>query len=157
MTGRGEVHRLKQQLDSTFARAATLGDSIELRSDFARYLCVLLSGFLEQAVVELILEHARKRSGPSVQEYVESQMRRFTNAKAQKLIELLGSFDPDWGKGMTAFFVTGGTKEAVDSIVDLKNTIAHGRSVGVTITRVTAYYGQIQVVVSKIADLCDPL
>ena len=92
-----------------------------------------------------------------MQEYVESQMRRFTNAKAQKLIELLGSFDPDWGKGMTAFFVTGGTKEAVDSIVDLKNTIAHGRSVGVTITRVTAYYGQIQVVVSKIADLCDPL
>jgi hypothetical protein len=156
MTGRAEVRRLKQQLDATFARAAGLGDSIELRSDFARYLCVLVSGFLEQAVVELILEHARKRAGPSVQEYVESQMRRFINAKAQKLIELLGSFDLDWGKDMTAFFATEGTKEAVDSVVDLKNTIAHGRSVGVTIARVTAYYEQVQKVVLKIADLCDP-
>ena len=156
MTGRAEVHRLKQQLDATFARAATLGDDIELKSDFARYLCVLVSGFLEQAVVELVLDHSRKRAVPSVQAYVESQVRRFTNAKSQKLVDLLGSFDPDWGRGLTVFLGTEGRKEAVDSVVDLRNSIAHGRSVGLTLTRVGAYYQQINGVVSKIADTCDP-
>jgi len=28
------------------------------RSDFARYLCVLVSGYLETSVTELLLEHA---------------------------------------------------------------------------------------------------
>lgn len=59
MTGRAEVGRLRQVLEDTFKRAEKVGGDTELQSDFARYLCVLVSGFLEKAVAELILEHAR--------------------------------------------------------------------------------------------------
>lgn len=155
MTGRAEVSRLRQQLDATFARARALGDDIELQSDLARYLCVLVSGFLEQAVVELVLEHTRSRAAPSVQLYVESQLRRFTGAKAKRLVELLGSFDTEWRVHLEGFLVDE-RKAAVDSIVDLRNSIAHGRSVGVTLSRVGDYYGEIRVVVDRVADLCDP-
>jgi len=155
MTGRAEVSRLKHRLDATFARARAVSDDIEIQSDLARYLCVLVSGFLEQAVVELVLEHTRKRAAPSVQLYVESQLRRFGNAKAQRLVEFLGNFDSDWRVNLETFLVDQ-RKDAVDSIIDLRNTIAHGRSAGVTLMRVANYYREIQVVIDRIADLCDP-
>ena len=155
MTGRAEVSRLRHRLDAAFARAQAAPDDIELKSDLARYLCVLVSGFLEQAVVELVLEHTRQRAAPSVQLFVESRLRRFANARAQRLIDLLGSFDSDWRVDLERLLVDE-RKDAVDSIIDLRNTIAHGRSAGVTFSRVTDYYREIKVVVDRIADLCDP-
>jgi len=70
MTGRAEVYRLRQVLDDTFKRATAIGPDPELQSDFARYLCVLVSGFLEKAVVEVILEHSRRHSQPSIQRFI---------------------------------------------------------------------------------------
>lgn len=155
MTGRAEVARLRQTLDATFQRLASLPGDPEVLSDFARYLCVLVSGFLEQAVQELILEHARKRASPTVQRYVESRMRGFTNAKAQRLVELLGSFDQDWRRNLEAFLVDQ-RKDAVDSVIDLRNTISHGRYAGITMSRVGAYYNEVKGVIDHIAAICDP-
>ena len=80
MTGRAEVTRLKQRLDATFQRVADIGSDLELQSDFAKYLCVLVSGYLESVVAELVLEHARRSGSPSLQRFVERNTRRFTNA-----------------------------------------------------------------------------
>ena len=155
MTGRAEVARLRQALDATFKRLASLPSEPEVLSDFARYLCILVSGFLEQAVQELVLEHARKRASPTVQRYVESRMRGFTNAKTQRLIELLGSFDEDWRRNIEVFLVDQ-RKDAVDSVIDLRNTISHGRYAGITMSRVGRYYSEVKDVVDHIAEICDP-
>jgi hypothetical protein len=69
--GRAEVASLKKRLDATFLRASSVTTEAELLSDFARYLCVLVCGFLDQAVMALLLEHARQRSQPSVLRYDE--------------------------------------------------------------------------------------
>ncbi len=103
MKGRAEVARMRQSLDATFQRVAGVGDDLELQSDFARYLCVLVSGYLEKAVAELVLEHARQCGAPSLQRFVELNTRRFTNANAQGLQNLLGSFNPDWRQEFEAF------------------------------------------------------
>jgi hypothetical protein len=73
MNGRAEVVRLKKRLDATFQRIKDLDTSpdLEVRSDFARYLCVLVSGYLEKAVVELVQEHARTNGSPTLQRFVE--------------------------------------------------------------------------------------
>jgi predicted LPLAT superfamily acyltransferase len=157
MTGRAEVARLKQRLDATFKRADALTGDAEILSDFARYLCVLVSGYLEQAVIELLLEYVRKHASPAVQRHVERRLRRFTNANAEKLTTLLGSFDPDWRKDLEGFLVDE-HKDAVDGIVSLKNRISHGRveGVGVTIARAKEYYVRVNDVVARIADLCLP-
>jgi len=156
MNGRAEVIRLKQRLDATFKRVSDLDDDLELQSDFARYLCVLVSGYLETAVAELVLEHARNAGRPSLQRFVELKTRRFTNANAQRLKDLLGSFDTDW-RGSLETLLVDDLKDAVDSIVGLRNRIAHGDSVGVTFQRVSDYYRRIQRVVERIADLCVPI
>jgi len=155
MTGKGEVDRQRQQLDATFKRASGLGPDPELLSDFARYLCVLVSGFLEQAVVELLVEYLRRHSDNRVQQYGEQRLRQLTYLKVQRLIDVLGSFDPDWRRDLEAFLVDE-YKDAVNGIVDLRNTIAHGRYVGVTMKRAQDYYGRIKAVVDHLSQLCVP-
>jgi len=155
MTGRAEVERLRQVLDETFSRAKAIGPDTELQSDFARYLCVLVSGFFEKAVSELILEHARRNSQPSIQRFIEYRSKRITNVNAQRLQDLLGTFDTAWRKDLEKFLVDE-RKAAVDSLVSLRNSISHGQSVGVTFVRVREYYVHIQDVIGHVADLCAP-
>ncbi len=128
MTGRAEVARLKQRLDATFARVRGASGDLELQSDFSRYLCILVSGYLEKSVSELVLAHASRSRSPSLQRFVDQRTKQFTNAKPQRLKELLNDFDPDWRTSFEAAVVDD-VKAAVESVVDLRNKIAcQGRS-----------------------------
>lgn len=119
-------------------------------------MCVLVSGYLERAVIALVLEYSARSSSPSVQKFVELRISKTTtNLNLQRLKELFGSFDSDWEKDLSQFVVEE-RKEAIDSIVSLRNAIAHGQSVDVTYNRICAYYEQIQKVVDHVAELCVP-
>lgn len=156
MTGRAEVERRRRQLDTTFARARGLDAGAELLSDFARYLCILVSGFLEQATIELLLEYVRTHSDPRIQRHVERRVRRLSNLKTQRLIDAVGSFDPEWRNDLETFIVDE-YKDALDGIVDLRNTVAHGRDAsGVTLSRVDGYYARIKTIIDRVADLLTP-
>ena len=155
MRGRAEVERQKQKLDATFLRASKLVADAELLSDFARYLCVLVAGFLEQAIIELTLEHVRNHSETSVQGYAEGRLRQFASAKSQRITDLMGSFKAEWRSDLEEFLVDE-YKAAVDSVVDLRHTISHGRYVGVTMAGIRDYYARVKHVVDHVAELCVP-
>jgi hypothetical protein len=155
MTGRAEVERLRRHLDATFQRIKGLPASVdlEIQSDFARYLCVLVSGYLEKSVSELVLEHARRKGSPTLQRFVEGSTRRFANANMERVLTLLGSFDPDWRRDLESVLAVE-HKDAVNSVVGLRNNIAHGGMAGVTYQRIAEYYVQVQHVVERIAAIC---
>jgi RiboL-PSP-HEPN len=158
MTGKSEIDRQRKRLDAAFDRAsgaAKAGADAELLSDLARHLCVLVAGFLEQAVIEIALEHVRTHSHVSIQRYAEGRLRRFTSANAKNVIELLGSFDPDWKTDLEAYLVDQ-YKDAVNGVVDLRHTVAHGRFAGVTIVSIRSYYERVKHVVDHCIQLCIP-
>ena len=155
MIGRKEVRRLEQRLDSAFGRLGQTSFDSEVQADCARYLCILVSGYLEKCVYELVVDHARRKGAPSLLRFVDHKTKRFTNANARKLQELMGDFDPVWRSSLE-LSITDDLKDAVDSVVSLRNKIAHGESVGVTYIRIKDYYVRIKNVVALIADLCDP-
>jgi hypothetical protein len=155
MNGKAQVHGDKQRLDEVFKRASAVAD-MELSADLARYLCVLVSGFLEQAVIEILSEHTRRRSDPSVQKYVGSKLYRFTTANSQNLSDLVGSFDADWHNDLKAFLI-GEHKDSVDSVVNIRQAVSHGRYVGVTMAQAKRHYLRVKEVVDHIADLCLPV
>ncbi len=85
-------------------------------------MCVLVSGFLEQATIELLID----------------------------------SFDPEWRSELETFIVDE-YKDALDGIVDLRNTVAHGGYAGgVTLSRVDGYYARIKTIIDRVADLLTP-
>lgn len=160
MSGRKEIADSKAKLDAVFKRAKQLEDSantvsLETRADMARYLCVLVSGYLERAVAEMLMQHSRNVGGPTLQRFVERSTGNFTNAKCKKLMALFESFDPAWKLELEKILIDE-VKDAVDSVVSIRHLIAHGRSVGITYARMTAYYKHINVVVDYIINMCDP-
>jgi hypothetical protein len=152
MTSELEVSRLKKRLDATFARAPTSAADIEVQSDFAKYLCILVSGFFENALVALILDFAERRSAPEVAAFVERELQYWTNPNTEKVLSLLGSFNAEWRRRAESFLIDE-RKESVNSLVALRHKIAHGESVGTSLSQVKAYYLTIVEVVGFVADL----
>ncbi|WP_130430706.1 HEPN domain-containing protein [Rivibacter subsaxonicus] len=151
-----ELDAARKRLTSAFLRASELPEgALELRSDYARYLCVLVSGFVEVAVFEMAAEHCRRRASPTVSNYGISQLGKLQNIKCERLAQLLSSFDPSWRAAFEAF-VGGPRSDALDSAVDLRNKIAHGESVGLTLSRVTDYRDRIVEILDFVEELFLP-
>ena len=154
--GRAEVSRLKNQLDDAFERHQLLpSDEFQVRSDHARYLCVLVSGFVERAMQALVVEMARTQASPNIKKYVEDRVALFRNAKAEPLAQLVGSFSSTWRSELDGIYEDGG-KEALDSLVNLRHRIAHGYPATISYSQVKGYYEQIQRIVEFAADKMCP-
>lgn len=142
-----DVAAMIARLDATFGRVSRLpDDDLEVRSDFARYLCVLVSGLIENAVSTLATAYCRSRSQPPVGNYAGSQLGRLQNLNGERLGQVVGAFEPSWRKELIEF-LEGPRKDALDSVLSLRNKIAHGESVGLTYVRIQEYYCQIKDVV----------
>ena len=89
------VHRHKKKLDALFENVETV-DDIEMRSEWARYLCVQTSGFVEEAVRSILCEYTEKRAAPPVADYVSSKLDRFTSANKKNISEELTQFKQTW-------------------------------------------------------------
>ena len=85
-----EIHRQRQRLDSLFLKAREFPDA-ELQSHWCRYLCILVSGFLENAVEHCLSEYTRTRSNEYVLNYVQTKLYGFQNPKMGSIIELFGT------------------------------------------------------------------
>lgn len=155
MNGRAEVSRLRKRLDATFGRMPAAGMDIEVQADFAKYLCVLVSGFFENAIVALVLQLVEQRSAPEVTSFIERQLDRWTNPTSEKITNLLGAFSSDWRDDLAAYLVDE-RKDSINSLVALRHKIAHGESVGTSLSQVKAHYITILDVVGHVADLLDP-
>ena len=155
MNGRQAIASHQQRIDAVFLRANGLNSDPELLADFAKYLCILVAGFIEKSFSEIALEHARKCGAPTLQNFVERNTSKFTNANTAKIIQFLGAFDSGWRVSIEDYLVDE-KKAAIDSIYGLRNNIAHGISVGITYTRMKSYYATIKDVVAYAQNLCIP-
>lgn len=154
MNGRAEVSRLRKRLDATFGRIPSSID-LELQADYAKYLCVLVSGFFENAIVALVLDYVERRSSPGVMAFVERQLERWTNPNAEKIANLFGAFHIDWRVSLMGYLIDE-RRDSVNSLVALRHQIAHGGSVGTSLSQIKAHYKTIIEVVDFLADLVDP-
>ena len=153
MSGLVEVARLKQRLDDTFDRIGGIDSDPELQSDFAKYLCVLVSGYIERAVVHIVQEHARREGGPTLQRFVEEYTKRGMNPNTGKIKDLLGRFNKQWTLAIKQNIVDE-QETAVNSIVSQCNRIAHGDASDITYRRIRMYYEQALLVVDQVHKIC---
>jgi HEPN superfamily RiboL-PSP-like protein len=150
--GSVEVNRLRSRLKAAFDRARGIDADPETQADYARYLCVLVSGFVETAVAELAIEHCRGRSAPTVLNYASIQLDRTQNLNAGKLLQLVNAFDPKWFADLSVY-IEGARKDALNSVLNLRNKIAHGESVSLSMARITAYFKEIDEIIGYVEKL----
>lgn len=155
MNGHQQLSRLQQRLEATLNRAPQPTADIEIQADFAKYFCILVSGFFENAIIALILDVAQRRSAPEIALFLERNLAHWTNPTCEKITQLLGNFSADWRIAAEQFLVDE-RKDTVNSLVALRNKIAHGGFVGTTLAQVKAYYKTVLDVLKFLADLVDP-
>ncbi len=157
MIGRAEVERQRARLNATFARAAAGGGGDpELQADLARYLCVLVSGFFEKAFVELLVTYARGAGSPALRGHVQVTLERLTNVNKKRLLDTVGGFDAGWRTEYDGF-ISDAREAALNSVVALRNDIAHGGGAGITLARIRDYWAAIQEIVEHLENKFDPL
>lgn len=124
---RHKIGSRRQKLDSYFARANDKSVRDETRADLARFGAVLVCGFVEQCVADVILERLNPRAHSKVLNFVRSHFRRGTNYNCKAIGELLDRFDSNWASTFRDFCEKNGRHaEALDSAYTLRNSIAHG-------------------------------
>lgn len=150
-----ELELGRRRLNGIFERAkrlAPLPDRAELESDYARHLCVLISGFVEHSIGEIILTYAHGKAPRPLLSFVETSVARLRNVDRERLLAAVGSLDAGW-RALVEEYIVDERKEALNSIVGLRNNIAHGGIASVSLGQVERYWIAIQEVIDKIAEV----
>lgn len=149
-----EIVRREQRLDSLFAKVRREARDPELQSHWARYLCILVSGFLETSIRTIFARYSSERTHPRVAAFVTAQLGFLQNPKMGKILELVGKFSAEWAEQLE-IDTQGEIKAAVNSIVANRNRIAHGEDVSLGMVGLVGYYKSAKKLVRLIERQCD--
>lgn len=142
----------KQKLDAIFAKIGDLGADAELMSHWSRYLCVLVSGFMEMSIRTLVAEYVSRRAAPEVAYFIGQRLKVFQNAKTNKILDLIGEFGNEYRQNLDQR-IDDEMKDAVDSIVTNRHSIAHGRDVGIGFATLKQYYTNVVKAIEEVEGL----
>lgn len=134
--------------------AEATGGDLEAQSHWARYLCVLSSGFLENALHEVYGQYCARCSNRNVARFTDKVLARVQNPKAGKFLEIAKSFRPEWQTDLEAFIEEDGRKDAINSIMSNRHLIVHGKDSAITLVRVKQYLEKSIRVVEFIEQQC---
>ena len=150
-----EIVTYKRRLDELFKTLNMLPIDAEIQAHWAKYLCVLSSGFLESATRAIFREYARRNASIYVLNYVESKIKYFQNARMNDIIALSREFNPQWAINIESM-ITDELKAAVDSIVNNKNQISHGQNVTISFNTIRTYYERAVKVIEFLEQQTNP-
>ena len=120
-------------------KAAESSSDPELLGQWARYFAVLSAGLLENALPLLYGAYVEKGASPKVVNYAVSRLETIQNPKADKFVQLAASFDKGWGSDLEKFLNDDGRKDAIDSIMNTRHHVAHGKDTGISMVRIKEY------------------
>jgi hypothetical protein len=112
----------------------------ETISDLTKLLCILVSGFIEKRIVDIIKAYATKRSSKEIQSYISKSLTGTTNLRIEKIVKLIGLFSPEWEEQIKATERYCEYQESLNYIIGNRNTIAHGGSSSVTMKDIDANF-----------------
>ena len=150
-----ELTKQHQKLVALAKKAGDAGlDDFELLAHWAKYLCVLVAGFLENSIAEVYGELVASSSSPAVARFATTRLENVQNPNSNRFLEIAGAFDDAWRSELEKFLGTDGRKEAVDSIIANRHQIAHGETSGITLTRVNQYLEKCVEVINFLESQC---
>jgi histone H3/H4 len=143
-----------QRVDATMqkARQYSAGNP-ELDGYLASYLTVLVSGAYEDCVEHLLSQRAAKTGDAEIANYIQTSVdRNFRNPNFKNILRLITAFSHQYAQELNARVDSKATG-AINSIVNNKNDIAHGRSATVTIRDVENYHKRCMPIFEALEDI----
>jgi hypothetical protein len=133
---RSQIQSLSSLLDKV---DQAFNDDLELQSHWAKYICILSAGLLENAIYEIYREYSVKTSGRPVANFATKTLAKIQNPNTNKILDTARSFDSSWADELELYLNEEGRKEAINSIITNRHKIAHGKSSDITLARIKGY------------------
>lgn len=155
---RWQVKRLKSELDELYIRAdpRTVSDP-EVAGDLARYLCVRVSGYLEQATTIILRSHCVKNSWGDVQQFAMSWLDRMPNLSSVVLVNLVRRFNKQAADDLEEFLSVEERGSGLNALIGLRNDIAHGKQQGMSREQAWNYFELVELIVEWLLERFDPV
>ena len=151
MSSRSKDRPSSTRIDDVFERAVGFDDEPDIQADYVRYLCVLVTGFLEQAVVRVILNYVDALGDPSLSRYVAETLRRPGSMQVEQILRLVGRFNEDWRTELGEKLTTR-HREAIGSVYASRNRIAHGEDVDLAYRQIRGDYDLVREAIDFLED-----
>ena len=148
-----DTRTLEIVIDSACKEALNLSD--ENQSRLAQLMTVWISGYLEVTCRDVLLTYVEGRSGKTVARFVAQRLRRIRSPNINGILDLVRSFDKDLANELKKFVTRESIKESVNSVVELRNQIAHGTSVTTTIANAKNQFEDSKRLAGKLKELFD--
>ncbi|MFA0018846.1 HEPN domain-containing protein [Vibrio splendidus] len=149
--------KYRSRIDDLLKSYVAEDSSPEAQAHNAKYLAVLVSGYLEQAVKELLLQYASQGSRRQISRYVEETWPISKNMNTENIKTILGQFNSNWSDNFLEWLKDkDDRKNDINSVVSWRNSIAHGqesKTNGVTLVSVRRAFSTISELVSFIDTL----
>lgn len=151
--------KYRSRIDHLLKSYAAEDSTPEAQAHNAKYLAVLVSGYLEQAIKELLLQYASKGARKQISRYVEETWPISKNMNTDNIKTILGQFNSSWSEDFLEW-LNGKVdrKNDINSIVSWRNSIAHGqesKTNGVTLVSVRKAFSTVSELVSFIDTLIE--
>ena len=148
-----ERQTYRDRLDSLFRQIPAPTDNLYLHSHLVKFACVLVCGYIEVSLRDILQEYTQTRASNEVSSYVTRQLERFQNPKMEGIIQLVGAFSQDWADSLRTE-TRDQLKDHIDSLVANRNQIAHGKDVGLSHVRLNEYYQSALRVIEIVEEQC---
>ncbi|WP_413174208.1 HEPN domain-containing protein [Anabaena azotica] len=149
----------RKRIDNLFTKVSSIPiEESEMRSEWSRYLCVLVSGFIEESLRVLLEKYCEGKAVPNIQNLVRKQIQDITNCKTNRIIEILGKFSTNWetefrNKIESESKIDGEIKNAIDTVINNRHSIAHGRSTPMSYSNISNYYKNVKKAVEILEEI----
>jgi hypothetical protein len=127
----------------------------EMRSHMAKYICILCSGFLENAIHYIYSDYIRNEttSAPIIS-YSTISINKVQNPNSDKFKEIAKNFNPDWEVELREYLQDEERSAAINYIIRDRHKIAHGKDSDITLARIKEYHLKTVDVIKFIESQC---
>lgn len=126
----------------------------EHQGHWAKYICVLTAGFIENSVKTVYSEYARKAAPPAIAKYVQAQLNKVQNPKPSRFLEIAAAFKSEWKDDLDGFLTDNGRKDAVEAVMNNRHLIAHGKNTEISMISIEEYLKKSVEVINYIERQC---
>lgn len=124
---RAKVRNSREEVEGIIKLAHAQEDLI-VQAHLMQLAAIRLSGFVEQAVREMITGYLEGKASPQVVRFSSRQVERLANnLNPDKLEQLVRGFDEACEEAVTAYFAKDENRQNLGNLIDARHRLAHGR------------------------------
>lgn len=148
-----QAEQIIEKINSTVGDIESFSNLTELeRSYLAKFLVVFICGIYEEVIETIINERVERCNDSLIGNYIKKTVdKSFRNPDIHNIKDLLGRFNDDWKSEVS--MLPQEAQTAMDNIIHIKNSLAHGINVSLTLNDAIQYYRESIVVINKIDDM----